>query len=329
MSEKEDVIRAACYAKLVNDYHYKPDHIDVEFSITMSDGTQRRLDIAVFGSAEHTQSNVKMIVEAKRQDQQTEEALCQLFGYLQAVESARFGALQCGGKVDVFEIRRKPVIDFVRYGSFPSFGEITGSMQHSVMADIINDEHETAQAVLTDSQPNSAMPTSQINTPSAASVIRARGPRTPNPPCLYCKSASTTKNGNRVGGKIYLCKSCGKHFTDSSIDRTKAKVRALQLRREGLTMRQISDRMSAEGFGSCSSSTVNYWVKNTGVQDVVRSELVKKCDFRKAQLEGANALVTTLEAKLEKARSFRDKVRGELVFAEKTLSENLARAIAN
>lgn len=90
----EEQVRQVVARSLVEEYGYNKKDIEIEFSIKM--GSKRKaVDIAIFyESKEHTQANIYIICETKREDVKPydkDEGVKQLFSYMSACLNATFG----------------------------------------------------------------------------------------------------------------------------------------------------------------------------------------------------------------------------------------------
>lgn len=83
----EEYVRQDFCRKLLDVYKYPKEHIAVEFPISIGRST-KRVDIAVFHSDQHTQSNIYIVVETKNQNEV--EGIEQLISYVSAT-TAQFG----------------------------------------------------------------------------------------------------------------------------------------------------------------------------------------------------------------------------------------------
>ncbi|MEX0595042.1 MAG: helix-turn-helix domain-containing protein [Candidatus Paceibacterota bacterium] len=102
--------------------------------------------------------------------------------------------------------------------------------------------------------------------------------------CEYCSSKKVVKHGKRYskqrgGVQRYTCKDCGRRFV-RRVKTYRMKHRrffldyALQLRKEGLSLSQISERV-----GTVSRQAVFYWVKKFMKDDKGKLEGVSSLDL--------------------------------------------------
>ena len=90
----EEYVRQNVAMSLVLEYGYDRKHIEVEFKIKVGAGT-KRIDLAVFADgAPHTQENVAIVVETKKQDtkrEDSENGIDQMKSYMAACLNAEYG----------------------------------------------------------------------------------------------------------------------------------------------------------------------------------------------------------------------------------------------
>lgn len=121
----EEHVRQRIARRLVEEYAYSKDDIELEFRVNLG-RAKKRTDIAIFlHGKEHTQENVFLIAEAKREEVKPtdrDNGIDQLKSYLAACPNAKWG-LWVGAELQAFEVvvergerTSLPVADIPPYG---------------------------------------------------------------------------------------------------------------------------------------------------------------------------------------------------------------------
>lgn len=105
----EEMVRQSWLQRLVEEYSYPRDQIEVEYSIKMGNA-RVRVDIAIFyPNKPYNQENIMIIIEVKREDikpTDKEEGIKQLESYLAACPNSKFG-LWVGQEKQAYEVIEK------------------------------------------------------------------------------------------------------------------------------------------------------------------------------------------------------------------------------
>lgn len=92
----EERVRQAVAKRLITEYHYQRENIEIEFTIKMG-SSKKRADLVIFPpSMKHTQGNIFAIIETKAQtvsDKEIKEAFKQLQSYVAASMNCQYAAL--------------------------------------------------------------------------------------------------------------------------------------------------------------------------------------------------------------------------------------------
>lgn len=122
----EENVRQRVARSLIEDYGYKREDIEIEFSIRI--GTRPvRVDIAIFPSnANHFPQNISIIVECKREEikpTDRDNGIGQLQSYMSACLNCRFG-MWVGSELQVWEkvTQAGGTYEFLIATDIPRFG---------------------------------------------------------------------------------------------------------------------------------------------------------------------------------------------------------------
>ena len=89
--------------------------------------------------------------------------------------------------------------------------------------------------------------------------------------CPYCNSTDVWKHGVRKGVQSYRCKRCKRKFRNNGCDEYQRYTRihhsaAIELKREGLTVKEIVKRIEVRTGAELPIKTVQTWLVNAGVR---------------------------------------------------------------
>ncbi len=121
----EEIVRQSWLQKLIDEYGYSKDQLEVEYTIK-SGSSKQRIDIAIFyPEKKHTQENIYIIVETKREEikvNDRDQGIDQLQSYLSACPNSKFG-MWIGFEKQAFEVaiedglrKCKPINDIPLFG---------------------------------------------------------------------------------------------------------------------------------------------------------------------------------------------------------------------
>lgn len=122
----EEYVRQTIEKRLVNEHKYSLDQISIEYTIQLG-SRKPRADIVIFDkkAASHTQENVKLIIECKKETvdaRNAKDGVEQLKSYMSACPNCEWGMWTNGKQKEVFRkfINDKGQIDFMDYNDIPS-----------------------------------------------------------------------------------------------------------------------------------------------------------------------------------------------------------------
>ncbi len=122
----EERVRQEVAKSLIEEYGYDPKDMAVEFPIKMG-RAKKKADIVIFHeNRRHTQENIYIIVEAKREDvrpSDKKEGIKQLESYLAACPNARFGLWIGNERIAIEVLEEGGIKKFVRVPDIPKKGE--------------------------------------------------------------------------------------------------------------------------------------------------------------------------------------------------------------
>ncbi|MDE5823113.1 MAG: N-6 DNA methylase [Lachnospiraceae bacterium] len=122
----EEYVRQTIEKRLVNEHKYSLDQISIEYTIQLG-SRKPRADIVIFDkkAASHTQENIKLIIECKKETvdaRNAKDGVEQLKSYMSACPNCEWGMWTNGKQKEVFRkfINDKGQIDFMDYNDIPS-----------------------------------------------------------------------------------------------------------------------------------------------------------------------------------------------------------------
>jgi type I restriction enzyme M protein len=123
----EEKVRQEVARSLLEEYHYDKKNMDVEFVIEMG-RAKKKADIVIFddGRTTHTQENVNIIIETKKEDikpSNKENGIGQLESYLAASPNAKFGLWIGSERIAIQILEKKGKRETVQISDIPPSGE--------------------------------------------------------------------------------------------------------------------------------------------------------------------------------------------------------------
>lgn len=122
----EEYVRQTIEKRLVNEHKYLPRQIEVEFTLKLG-SSKPRADIVIFDKDinEHTQENIKIIIECKKESvdaKNSKEGVDQLKSYMAACPNCEWGMWTNGKQKEVYKkyTNDKGQISFMDYNDIPS-----------------------------------------------------------------------------------------------------------------------------------------------------------------------------------------------------------------
>lgn len=122
----EEYVRQTIEKRLVNEHKYPRNQIHIEFTLQLG-SRKPRADIVIFGSGsdEHTQENIRIIIECKKETVEARNAkdgIEQLKSYMSACPNCEWGMWTNGKQKEVFRkyFNEKGSIEFMEYNDIPS-----------------------------------------------------------------------------------------------------------------------------------------------------------------------------------------------------------------
>ena len=122
----EEYVRQTIEKRLVNEHKYSLDQISIEYTLQLG-SRKPRADIVIFDkkASSHTQENVKLIIECKKETVDARNAkggVEQLKSYMSVCPNCEWGMWTNGKQKEVFRkfINDKGQIDFMDYNDIPS-----------------------------------------------------------------------------------------------------------------------------------------------------------------------------------------------------------------
>ena len=122
----EERVRQSIAKALVEEYGYKKEDIEIEFPIKVG-SSRKRVDIAVFEEGKpHTQENIYIIVETKREDikpSDKKEGVEQLKSYMASCINCKYGLWIGSERIALEKVKKLKVYDFEDIPDIPHAGE--------------------------------------------------------------------------------------------------------------------------------------------------------------------------------------------------------------
>lgn len=122
----EEYVRQNIEKRLVNEHKYKKQQVKVEFTLKIG-SSKPRADLVIFSAdcENHTQENIKIIIECKKESiepHHKKDGIGQLQSYMSASPNCEWGMWTNGKQKDVFRkvINEKGIIEFQEYNDIPS-----------------------------------------------------------------------------------------------------------------------------------------------------------------------------------------------------------------
>ncbi len=122
----EEYVRQTIEKRLINEHKYVSSQIEIEYTLKLG-SNKPRADIVIFDKncTEHTQENVKIIIECKKEAidaKNNKEGVEQLKSYMSACPNCEWGMWTNGKQKEVYKkyINDKGQIAFMEYNDIPS-----------------------------------------------------------------------------------------------------------------------------------------------------------------------------------------------------------------